>query len=153
MTEATEVGRLAMWRALLAAAAQGGYARQIHCSPQPPHWLYEGYTRPIDDAAILFDHAFARALWGNVLCCYDCGEEVGPPLTAPGIQIGTGTCTCSRQFENNLPRWEMEMEQLVGYLPEDRVLRLYRAYTISGPGAPEEDGKGAPPPDGPTGAR
>lgn len=36
------------------------------------------------------------------LFCYDCGEEVGPPdMIGSFIQIGTGKCTCSRQFENN----------------------------------------------------
>lgn len=50
----------------------------------------------------------AKAIWGEVLLCYDCGEKVKTPQTVMNgrVQIGTGDCYCSRQFENNIPAFE-----------------------------------------------
>lgn len=74
----------------------------------------------------IFDHSFCKALFGKQLLCYDCGEKVGPPMmVGKNIQIGTGECSCSRQFENNEEAWEYHIQQLA--LAEDRIeyLRKY----------------------------
>lgn len=63
--------------------------------------------------AIIFSHSFAKAFWGEELLCYDCGEPVGSPMSVECIVIGTGTCSCSRQFENNLPAWQLHLRDMV----------------------------------------
>lgn len=64
---------------------------------------------------VIFSHLFAESFWGDELLCYDCGEPVGQPMTVMdgAVQIGTGECSCSRQFENNEPAWEYHLKQMV----------------------------------------
>ncbi len=64
--------------------------------------------------SLIFDHEFAKQIWGEDLLCYDCGEKVDPPLTIGDIvQIGTGQCSCARQFENNFPAYEYHLSMMV----------------------------------------
>ena len=63
--------------------------------------------------SVIFSLDFAKAFWGEELLCYDCGEKVGKPLGNERIQIGTGTCTCQRQFENNEEAWEFHLQMMV----------------------------------------
>lgn len=80
----------------------------------------------VDYSHFLFSHDFAKAFWGNQLLCYDCGEPVKTPilLTANNAQvvIGTGQCSCSRQFENNEEAWEYHLQQMV--LEDDPISYL-----------------------------
>jgi len=64
---------------------------------------------------IIFSHEFAQKFFGFDLLCYDCGEKVKPPMTVMNgaVQIGTGQCDCSRQFENNEPAWEYHLQMMV----------------------------------------
>lgn len=73
---------------------------------------------------VVFSHDFAKAFWGEELLCYDCGEKVKPPMEIMGanVQIGTGQCDCSRQFENNEPASEYHLQQMV--VRENRIKYL-----------------------------
>ena len=79
-------------------------------------WLGDPYEALIRDSVyfnIIFSHDFAKAFFGRELLCYDCGEPVGAPLGNESIQIGTGTCDCGRQFENNQEAWEFHLQRMV----------------------------------------
>ncbi len=65
---------------------------------------------------IITNGEMAKAFFGDVLTCYDCGEKVGKPMGNGCIQIGTGSCICSRQFENNEPAFEFHSKQLTSWL-------------------------------------
>lgn len=64
---------------------------------------------------LIFDHSFAKSFWGDKLVCYDCGEKVSSPDTVMNgrVQLGTGNCKCSRQFENNEYKWQYELKMMV----------------------------------------
>ena len=76
--------------------------------------------------SIIFKHEFCKAFFGRELLCYDCGDKVKPPMTVMEgrVQIGTGQCVCSRQFENNEEAWQYHIQMLalsenrIGYLAE-----------------------------------
>lgn len=75
--------------------------------------------------AVIFSHDFAQAFFGSELLCYDCGEKVGQPIMlGEKVQLGTGQCNCSRQFENNEPAWQFHLQQLV--LEENPIDYLYK---------------------------
>lgn len=51
------------------------------------------------------------------LFCYDCGERIKPPMMiGDSVQVGTGQCDCSRQFENNEEWWLYHWHRFLDYL-------------------------------------
>jgi hypothetical protein len=66
-----------------------------------------------------------RVVFGDELYCYDCDELVGPPMMiGDSIQVGTGACSCSRQFENNVPAWDRARHDLTD-LPSEAQFWAY----------------------------
>lgn len=84
-------------------------------------WLDEDKYHPICQAFIFQDFCGiseqarknSKILFGEKLICYDCGQDIQKPLIVDFIQIGTGTCDCSRQFENNFTNSEFQREQML----------------------------------------
>ena len=69
---------------------------------------------------IICNGEMAKAFFGEYLLCYDCGEKVGAPLGNDRIQIGTGTCTCNRNFENNEEACEFHAKQMIWYTQQGK---------------------------------
>lgn len=55
---------------------------------------------------LLANKSWCMAVWGEEMLCYDCGRIVEKPKQIGCLTIGTGTCSCNRQFENNDEAWE-----------------------------------------------
>lgn len=79
-------------------------------------------SKPLPRYDILNDLCLthAKELFGDELLCYDCGEKIGDPLCAGNLQIGTGTCNCSRQFENNERAYEYHAKMIMDYMLIDK---------------------------------